>query len=147
MLSRPLLLVTMLLYAAVLAAVIGGLFYARSAMQAAYGGAGEQAHWDQFRRDMRQRDAAREAQRVELARGTKEAIEPRPPKPRSARPPALELLENHFAACLAVSVVSASALFAAVWGLAVGAVLRPGRRIELDEGDEFERQKASSRSR
>jgi hypothetical protein len=130
MLSRPLLLVTLLLYAAVLAAVVGGLFYARTAMQAAYGGANEQAHWDQFRRDMKQREAAREAQRVELARGGNEDIEPRPSKPRSPRPPALELLENHFAACLVVSIISATALFAAIWGMAVGAVLRPGRKID-----------------
>lgn len=126
---RFLWIVTFALYALLMVAVVGMLFYARRQMIATYDSPQEQAHWDEFRRDMRQRHLQSEEQRQRLGRESGQPVEAKPPKSRSARPPALELLQNHFAACLLVSVLAATMLFAVVWGIALGAVLRPGRGV------------------
>lgn len=125
---RTLIVVTLLLYAAVIFATTWGLFTARRTAIASFDNPAEQAHWEEFRTDMDERHEKRETLREEIARESGQPITPRPPKTRSPRPPALELLTNHFAACLTVSLLGVSGLFAVIWGLFVGAVLRPGRQ-------------------
>jgi hypothetical protein len=134
---RTLLIVsTFVLYGLVVAVTIWALVAARRGAIASFDNAAEQARWDEFRAEMDNRHLAREALREEIARGSGQPIAASPPKTRSARPPALELLTKHFAACVVVSVLGVSGLFAVIWGLVVGAVLRPGRPIaECNEGE------------
>jgi hypothetical protein len=134
--SIPLLLLTLVLYLAVVGATAWGLFAARRAAIKSFDNPAEQARWEDFRATMDERHSEREALREEIARESGQPIAPALPKSRSPRPPALELLANHFAACLTVSLLAASGLFAVLWGLFVGAVLRPGRKfgeVEVDE--------------
>jgi hypothetical protein len=126
---------TIALYAIIVAATVWGLLAARRAAISSLGSADEQAHWDQFRAQMDERHAQREAIREEIARQSGQPIERQPPKSRSPRPPALELLTQHFAACLVVSLLGVSGLFAVMWSLFVGAALRPGRTI-ADSADD-----------
>src|SRR5690606_27909943 len=113
---RPLLIaVTLTLYVAVVAATVVGLVSARRAAIASYDNATEQARWDEFRDEMDERHVKREALREEIARESGQPITPKPPKSRSARPPALELLTNHFVACVVVSLLAVSGLFAVMW--------------------------------
>ncbi len=127
--------VTLALYAAVVAATLASLIAARSAAIASYDNATEQARWDEFRNEMDERHVQREALREEIARESGQPITPKPPKSRSARPPALELLTNHFAACVGVSLLAVSGLFAVVWGMFVGAILWPGRNFAGPDDD------------
>lgn len=128
---KPLvILVTVLLYAVLIATVVWALVSARRAAIASYDTAAEQAHWEEFSSRMDQRHLDREEERKMIADAGGQPIEPKPPKARSPRPPALELLQNHFAAVLAVTLAGVSALFAVVWGFALGAWLRPGRNVE-----------------
>lgn len=120
---------TLLLYVVVIAATALALVAARRAAVESFDNAGQQAHWEHFRAEMDERHDQREALRGEIARGSGQPIAPRPPKSRSLRPPALELLTEHFAACAVVSLLAVSGLFAVIWGMLVGAVLRPGRAI------------------
>jgi hypothetical protein len=118
---------TLLLYASVIGATTWGLFAARRSVTDTYSNTSEQEAWDEFRTQMDERHVQREAIREEIARESGQPIVPRSPKSRSPRPPALELLTNHFAACVAVSLLAVSGLFAVIWGMILGAVLRPGR--------------------
>ena len=118
------------LYATVITVVVWSLWDARSRMTATYQGADQQAHWDNFRQEMDRRHTQRESLRDQLADHSGQPIAAVPPKKRSERPPTLELLENHFAACLGVSVVGVTLLFGIAWGFFMGAMLRPGRRYE-----------------
>lgn len=122
------------LYVVLLVGVIGALYDARSRMTARYGSAQEQQHWEEFRGEMDRRHIQRENVREELARHSGQPIRPAPPKARSPRPPALELLQNHFAACLAVCIAGATLLFGILWGFFMGAMLRPGRKVEESAG-------------
>jgi hypothetical protein len=84
-------------YLAVLAAVVGGLFYGRQQALAVYGSNQAQTNWDAWRGD-----------------ATKMAQQPGPVKrraPKSAEPPALVLMRDHFVACAALSLVLSSVLF------------------------------------
>ncbi|MCA9270638.1 MAG: hypothetical protein KDA41_19285 [Planctomycetales bacterium] len=121
-------LVTAAAYATMVAGVAYGLHVARANMLAIYSQPEEQAHWDSFRETMDRRHERQEAARVEMALESGQPDAAKPPKPRSARPPVMELLENHYPACLGVSLLTTSGLFAVIWGMLLGAILRPGRR-------------------
>ena len=118
------------LYLILILSAVWALFSARSQMLAAYTAKNEQANWDEFRREMDRRHRERESLRGELGQHSGQPVAVQPPKKRSARPPTLELLENHFTACLVVSLAGVTLLFAIMWGFFMGAMLRPGRRFE-----------------
>jgi len=87
----------LLAYLILLALVIGGLVYGRQQALAVYGSQQAQNDWDQWRGDAK-----------------KMAQQPGPVKrrePKSAEPPALVLMRDHFAACLGLAVVLSSVLF------------------------------------
>ena len=100
------LLFWLLLYAAWMSLLVGGLFAARQAVMRAYGGAEAKRQWEQFREDM--------------ARLSKEGpVERRPPK--SPEPPALRLMRDNFAVCLTATLVFGTLLFAMLAGAVRGA--------------------------
>jgi hypothetical protein len=88
----------LLAYLLLMALVIGSVYYARRQALAIYGTGQAQAEWDAWR------DEAR-----------KMADQPSPVKrrvPQSPEPPALVLMRDHFAACLALALVLSTVLFA-----------------------------------
>ena len=117
-------------YAIVIATVVFALFDARKRMTAVYAAPDEQAHWEDFGEAMQQRHTERESLREELSRHSGQPVVAAPPKTRSERPSTLVLLENHFVACLSITVAGVSLLFALMWGMLMGAMLRPGRSYE-----------------
>jgi hypothetical protein len=88
----------LLLYVGIIAAVAGALVRARQIAIDTYGSAEAQAEWDEWRDEARQ-----------MAEGTG-PVQRRVPK--SAEPPALVLMRDHFAACLVGSVLLTTVLFA-----------------------------------
>jgi hypothetical protein len=87
----------MLAYLAVVAAVIGGAFAFRNFAFSVYGSPEAQAQWDAWRAD---------AKKMEEQPGT---VKRRAPK--SAEPPALVLMRDHFLVCLVGAVVLSMVLF------------------------------------
>jgi hypothetical protein len=84
-------------YLAVLAAVVGALVKARRDVVRVYGTPAAQVEWDTWRTDAK-----------------KMAEHPAPVKrrePKSAEPPALVLMRDHFASCLGLAVLLSSVLF------------------------------------
>ena len=84
-------------YLLLIGAVVGGVFFARQQALATYGTADAQAEWDAWRED---------AKRL--------ADESGPVKrrvPKSAAPPALVLMRDHFGVCLMIAVVLSTVLF------------------------------------
>ncbi len=130
--KKRLLIAGAITYVLLLIAVVALLFAARARATATYATAGQQSHWENYRDEMDRLHEDREAGRAELARLNGQPVEARPPKERSPRPPVLELLENHFAACLAVSVLGTTMVFGVIYGLLMGALLRPGRRFDAE---------------
>ena len=118
------------MYVVTIAVVIFALFDARRRMIAVYASPSEQTYWEDFSNEMRQRHKEKEALREEISRHGGQPVEAAPPKSRSQRPPTLELLENHFVACVAVCTAGVSMLFALIWGLFMGAMLQPGKPHE-----------------
>jgi hypothetical protein len=95
-------------YLAMLALVIGGLWYGRSQALAVYGSNEAQTDWDAWRDD-----------------ATQMAEQPGPVKrraPKSAQPPALVLMRDHIVACAALSLVLSSVLFATFMFFVRGAI-------------------------
>jgi hypothetical protein len=86
-------------YAALIAAVIAGAFYGRQQAIAIYGTPQAQAEWDTWREDAKK----------QLAEDTG-PVKRRFPK--SAQPPALVLMRDHFAICLGLALLLSSVLFA-----------------------------------
>lgn len=80
------------------AAVVGALFRVRSTVTRVYGGESAQTEWDDWR------TAAKE---MSSSDGPVKRREP-----KSAQPPALVLMRDHFAACLGLAVLLSSVLFA-----------------------------------
>lgn len=117
-------------YVLLMAVVVLVLLDARRRMVTVYDSPDEQANWEDFGDEMRQRHHEREVLREELSRQSGQPVSAAPAKTRSERPPTLELLENHFAACLSISLAGVTLLFALMWGLLMGAMLRPGRTYE-----------------
>ena len=97
----------LLAYIAVLALVAGGVFYGRQQALATYGSAQAQAEWDTWRED---------AQKMSKGSGpvTRRA-------PKSAEPPALVLMRDYFAVCLAGAMLLTSVLFGTFMVLIRGA--------------------------
>jgi hypothetical protein len=90
-------LIDLVLLVLLLAAVTGALFYARSEAFRVYGDEAAQTEWDAWREDA-----------AELAKG-KGPVARR--APQSVAPPALKLMRDHFAICLALSLLLSSILF------------------------------------
>ena len=111
-------LVTTTIYLACIALVTIGLFRARDSMVERYGTDFAQTNWQQWR------DAAGE--RGPVARD----------EPKSDLPPAFVLMQDHFNACLAFSLLMTSSLFATLAFLIRGAFFyeQPAaNRIEKNE--------------
>lgn len=118
------------LYLLLMAVVVIVLLDARRRAVTVYASPDEQARWEDFGDAMREKHHEREALREQLSQHSGQPVAASPPKTRSQRPPTLELLENHFAACLSISLAGVTLLFALMWGLLMGAMLRPGRTHE-----------------
>ena len=85
------------LYVALMAALAGGLHWVRNGFSERYQGAQAQEDWDTWRTEAaRQRDGGGPVKRR---------------KPKSAQPPILVLMDEHFAVCVTASMVLGSALF------------------------------------
>ena len=87
----------LLAYVAILAIVIGGVFYGRAQAKMIYGSQAAQSEWESWREDTKKM--------AEGAGPVKRRV------PKSAEPPALVLMRDHFAICLAGSVLLTSVLF------------------------------------
>ena len=98
------------LYAALLAALVISLLWARQRAIRVYGTREAQAGWDQW---------VEEAQRQ--AEGTGPV---RRRVPASPAPPALVLMEQHFGACLTAALVLSSAVYWSLAWFVLGAVRR-----------------------
>ena len=120
---------TLLIYALLVGGVAWALFAARSSMVSALDNPQEQAHWEELTGELDRRHQEREEFRTEVGEATNQPIEQKGPKSRSPRPPALELLENHFVACLVTALVGVTLLYAVIWAMFLGAILRPGQRF------------------
>jgi hypothetical protein len=104
-------LLWLLAYFAVLAAVVGGMAYGRAQARAVYGTGAAQSDWDAWRDD---------ARRMTGAEGP---VKRR--APRSAEPPALVLMRDHFGACLGLALVLTSILFGTFMVFVRGALAAP----------------------
>jgi hypothetical protein len=90
-------LLDLLVFLTMIAAVIGGLFYARHQAFVVYGGNTAQTEWDAWREDAK-----------ELAKGTGPVARR---APKSVSPPALVLMRDYFGVCLTLSVLLSAVLF------------------------------------
>ncbi len=97
-------------YVLVVAAVIFGLFRARRIALEIYGTPAAQAAWDEWVGDVKMRRAGDVPREV----------------PRSDRPPALVLMQEHFVTCLVGALLVTSALYGSIAWLLYGAVTSPG---------------------
>jgi hypothetical protein len=95
-------------YIAWMAALAGGMMYARRQAIALYGSPAAQSEWDTWRAD---------AQKLAAGAGPV-----RRRAPRSAEPPALVLMRDHFGVCLSLVLVLNSVLFATLVLLVRGAL-------------------------
>ena len=87
----------LLAYLAVMALVASGLVYGRGQALATYGTEEAQTDWDTWRSN---------ARNMALGAGPVKRREP-----KSLEPPALVLMRDHFAACLALALVLSTVLF------------------------------------
>ena len=118
------------IYFLLVALVVMALFDARRRAVTVFATPDEQANWEDFGDAMRLNHRERETLREQLSEHSGQPIAASPPKTKSQRPPTLELLENHFVACLSICLAGVTPLFALIWGLFVGAMMRPGRTYE-----------------
>jgi hypothetical protein len=93
------------LYVAMIASVIGGLIYARRQAEQ-FNSAEARAQWNEFRDEMQKIEGRRVSKREE--------------------PPQLQLLRDHFVACLSMALLLSSALFATLMFMIRGAIASPG---------------------
>lgn len=100
------------LYLLLLAAVIGGSYYARSWAIAVYGGPQGQAGWDQWRAG---------AEKLSTEGPVKRRV------PKSDKPPALVLATTYFGVCLTIVLVLTTVLFATAVYFVQGVLRSPGR--------------------
>ena len=108
----------LLAYITVMALLLGGLMYGRSQALATYGTADAQTEWDAWRKDAKQ-----------MAAGSG-PVKRREPK--SAQPPALVLMRDHFAACAGVAVLLSTVLFGTFMFFIRGAVQPRTRKLTPD---------------
>ena len=104
-----------LIYFAVMATVISGLVKVRSNVLAAYDAPSAQTDWDEWRA---------EAKQMETGKGPVKRREP-----KSAEPPALVLMRDHFAVCLGGAIVLSSVLFGTFMVFIRGALANPSLRV------------------
>ncbi|MCU0876389.1 MAG: hypothetical protein MUF06_01170 [Pirellulaceae bacterium] len=90
-------LLWLLAYCAVMATIVGVMVSVRSTAMQSYGTRDAQVEWDAWRADAR-----------EMSEG-QGPVKRRPPK--SAEPPALVLMRDHFGVCLALALVLSSLLY------------------------------------
>jgi hypothetical protein len=105
------LLLWLLAYLAVLAAVMGGAFYGRARAIAVYGSGEAQTEWDAWREGAGQMTGG--------------ASPVRRRAPQSAEPPALVLMRDHFGVCLALAIVLSTVLFGTFMLFVRGALATP----------------------
>ncbi len=98
----------LLAYAIFICAIIAGLLYGRRQALQIYGTAQAQAEWNTWRED---------ASKMATGPGP---VKRRPPK--SAEPPALKLMRDYFAICLALAVVLSTVLFGTLMFFVRGAL-------------------------
>lgn len=112
----------LILFVAMIAAVVGGLLFARQRAIAIYGGKSAQTEWDAWREDAK-----------ELSHGPGPVIRR---TPKSAEPPALKLMRDYFAVCLALSLLLSSVLFITTLAFLRGALAaKPFVDRSLPEGN------------
>jgi hypothetical protein len=99
-------LISLGLYLAWVALLVGGLFWGRHVALREYATPDAQAEWQEFREDMK--------------RISQEGPVKRRP-PASDEPPALLLMRDHFGVCLGATLVFGSLLYGMIWGAARGA--------------------------
>jgi len=107
-------LIWLVAYFAILTIVVGGVFYGRAQALAIYSSQAAQSEWDSWRADAKK-----------MAEG------PGPVKrqaPKSIQPPALVLMRDYFAICLAGAVLLTSVLFGTFMVFLRGA-FAPGAKI------------------
>jgi hypothetical protein len=92
--------------------VIGGLFYARQQAEQ-FNSPQARAQWNEFRDEMKKIEGRRVSKREE--------------------PPQLQLLRDHFVACLSMALLLSSALFATLMFMIRGALASPGVLPRPDE--------------
>ena len=103
---RPL---DLILFVTMLASVIGGLIFARQQAIAVYGDQAAQTEWDAWRTDAKK--LSQQGPGPVIRR-----------EPKSARPPALVLMQDYFGVCLALSLLLSSVLFVTMLGFFRGAL-------------------------
>jgi hypothetical protein len=101
-------LIDLVIFLVLITAVVGGLFYARHQAFATYGDQAAQVEWDAWREDAQK-----------LAKGTGPVARR---TPKSAAPPALVLMRDHFVICLTASVLLSSVLFFTMLAFVRGAM-------------------------
>jgi hypothetical protein len=105
----------LLAYFAVMGLVVGGLVYGRGQALATYGDSQAQNDWDAWRAD---------AKEMALGAGPVKRREPKSPQP-----PALVLMRDHFAACVALALLLSSVLFITFMFFLRGAYLAPSMPV------------------
>jgi hypothetical protein len=95
-------------YVAMLAGVVSGMWHLRAEALAVYGTAEAQAEWDAWRED-----ATKMAEQPSVVNRR---------APKSAQPPALVLMRDHFAVCLSLAIVLSTVLFGTFMILVRGAM-------------------------
>jgi len=101
-----------LLYVLLLAAVIGGSWFARNWAISVYGSPQAQAQWDQWR-----------AEAAKLA--TEGPVKRRVPK--SDQPPALVLATTYYGVCLTIAVALTTVLYGTAAYFVLGVLRSPGK--------------------
>lgn len=103
-------------YVALLAAIVGGLFYARQRALAIYGTDEAQEQWEAWREDAQEHAEGQGpvARRV----------------PRSAEPPALVLMRDYFGVCVVIAVALSSVLFGTLVIFIRGALSNPATFVD-----------------
>ena len=104
-------LIWFVVYSALMAAVAGGLVYARNRVIAAYGTDQARAEWNTWREDAKSQAEGKGpvTRRV----------------PTNAEPPALVLMRDYFAVCMVIAVALSSILFGTFVFLVRGALNTP----------------------
>ncbi|HZL86746.1 MAG TPA: hypothetical protein VFB96_00100 [Pirellulaceae bacterium] len=109
-------LIWLVLYVAMLAAVVGGLFYARQRAIAVYGTDRAEAQWNMWRKDVKQQEDGNGP----VARQV----------PKSAEPPALVLMRDYFVVCVVIAIALSSVLFGTFVFLLRGTLDTPTKFVD-----------------
>lgn len=111
-------LLWVVVYAVLMLGITAALWYARTAALASFSAAQSQGDWEEWR------EAVREG---ETNAGTVQRK-----VPKSAEPPTLVLLRDHFGGCLATLLVFSSLLYAALAFMIRGVLLSPAPKLLTD---------------